>query len=84
MTADPDDPAITVYIDDAHDTLWALDQITEWLDHAHHDTHRDLAHFCAGLTGRFTADHLQRTITRQATTIRHQLAALNPPGAAID
>lgn len=85
MTANTnDDPAIAVYLDDALDTLWALDLIGEWLDYASADTHDDLNEFCQSCGQHQTVDNLQNTIIRQAAVIRRQLATLNHQGAAIN
>ena len=72
------DPTIAVYLDDATDTLWALELIIDWLEHADPDTLDDLAHFCGK---RHRVADLEATIVRQAHTIRR---ALTHQGAAID
>jgi hypothetical protein len=77
---DADDPAITVYLDDAIDTLWALDLLADWLDHPSADAHDDLGDFCGHRT---TIENLEDTIARQATNIRRAVAAIGQEGAAI-
>lgn len=72
------DPTIAVYLDDAADTLWALEFIIDWLEHADPDTLVDLADFCGQ---RHHVADVEATIVRQAHTIRR---ALNHQGAAID
>lgn len=78
-----DDPAIAVYLDDARDILWALDFITEWLDHASADTHDDLRQFCQSSGRHQNIDNVLSTTARQATNVRRALAAIDHEGAAI-
>ena len=79
-----DDPTIDLYLDDAHDTLWALEFIAEWLDHASADTHDDLNDFCQSCGRHQSIENVQTTIIGQARTIRRRLAAHHHQGAAID
>jgi hypothetical protein len=76
-----DDPAIAVYLDDAIDTLWALDLVADWLDHASADAYDDLGDFCGHRT---SIENLEDTIARQATNIRRAIAAVTREGAAIN
>lgn len=78
--SDADDPAIAVYLDDAIDTLWALDLVADWLDHASADAYLDLGDFCGHRT---SIENLEETIARQATNIRRAVAAIGQEGAAI-
>lgn len=73
-------PAIAVYLDDAIDTLWALDLIDDWLGHAGADAYDDLSDFCGHRT---SIKNLEATIVRQAAIIRCALAAVTPEGDAI-
>jgi hypothetical protein len=65
-----DDPTIALYLDDATDTLSALELIIDWLEHADPDTLDDLTAFCGQ---RHRVTDVEATIVRQAHTIRRAL-----------